>query len=424
MRSSLSRTLLLVMPFLLFSAVCSADFNEAYWENYAEVRLPASGPLPPLGVVMLDPAKFQGSGRGEPFSDIRVLTRDKAEVPYQIISRAPVTRTEEVPVSMKNLSLAPGNETRCIGQIEQAPLTYNVVEILTGDKGFFRQVSISGSMDGRQWNLIKPNGVIFDYVYSPEDAIRHVKIKIPDSTYPFLEIRVMNGQEVPLHLKGLSVSYVRTDPGSEEHIGAWLTKTEQDEKNRQSILMISTSSVFPVRKIDLLTQEKNFRRRVDIYTRPGNGDWTKWAEDIIFSFQTDTVNESKLHVLFPEIAGREFKLIIRNYDSPPLAITGIRVSGHRKTLVFKLDALQRYFIFWGNPAARAPHYDIAELVSRHPIDAIPTFPVGPVLKNPGFTDPSKRLPFTERYTWLLYGIVALLIVGLIAWQYRIIKKTA
>ncbi|TAN39533.1 MAG: DUF3999 family protein [Nitrospirae bacterium] len=423
MNGSLVRALLLVIPFLLCSAVCSADFKEAYWENYAEIHLPASDPLPPLGGLMLDPSKFQGSGRGDTFSDIRVLTRDKAEVPYQIISRAPVTRTEAVPVHMKNLSLTPGNETLCIGQIEQAPVTYNVVEVLTADKGFFRQVSISGSMDGRQWNMIKPNGVVFDYVYSPEDAIRHVRIKIPDSTYPFLEIRIMNKQEAPLSVKGLSVSYVRTDPGSEEQVGAWLSSTEQDIKNRQSILMVSTSSLFPVGKIDLLTQEKNFRRKVEVFTRAGNGDWTKWAEDIIFSFQTDTVNEAKLQVLFPEIASRELKLVIRNYDSPPLAITGIRMSGHRRTLVFKLDARQRYFIFWGNPTARGPQYDIAELVSRHAIDAIPAFSVGPALKNPGFTDPSKRLPFTERFTYLIYGVVALLIFGLIAWQYRIIKKT-
>jgi len=424
MRKILRNALFIVMALFLFRAAGSADFKEEHWENYAEILLPSTGSLPPLGSVMLESWKFQNTGGGQTFSDIRVLTQNRAEVPYQIITRSPGTRAEEVPVRMVNLSRTPEKDTVFTGQIEKPPLTYNVIEIRTGDRGFFRQVSISGSMDGRQWNVIKPNGVIFDYTYSPDDTIRHAKIRINDSTYPHLQIRIMNKQEPPLSITGLSVSYIRTEPGLEENVNAWISRTEQDMRNRKSILTIATSSSFPIRKIDLQTQEKNFRRKVEIFIRAENGEWSKWAEDIIYSFKTDTVEESKLHVLFPETASREIRLIIRNYDSPPLAISGIQAGGHRKTLIFKMETPQRYYIFWGNPTARLPQYDLSELISRHSIDVIPSFQLGPVLKNPEFTDPSKRLPLTERYTRLIYVVVALLIIGLIVWQYAIIKKTA
>jgi hypothetical protein len=44
------------------------------------------------------------------------------------------------------------------------------------------------------------------------------------------------------------------------------------------------------------------------------------------------------------------------------------------------------------------------------------------MPNTKFAGDNARKPFTERYKYLLYGIVGLAIVGLIFLQYRVFKR--
>ncbi len=421
MIKKLGCALLLILVSIIFISNIYADFDERHWEMYAEIQIPPEGQLPSLGAVFLEQWYFENAKAKTSFSDIRILSGSKVEVPYQIITRSPETKVEELTVRMLNLSKTKQDETYFEGLIEKAPIIYNMIEILTDEKNFYRQVQLFASTDGQKWNLIRGDAVIFDY--SGEENLRHTKITFPDSRYRYLSIKIINNTDKPIKITGLKVFYNKTDPGIETGGNAFISKQETDSRKKESIIIVNLSPNFPVRKINLITSDKNFQRRVGIWVKQDSKEWIKWSDDMIFDFITEKVKESKMDITIPEISSRELKFVIKNYDSPPINITGINIIGYKKTAIFKLYGKQKYYIFWGNPQAQSPQYDISQLIAKHNSRDIRLFTVSEQKKNPKFIGHEKRLPFTERYKYLLYGIIILVMAGLILLQYKVIKKT-
>jgi hypothetical protein len=148
----------------------------------------------------------------------------------------------------------------------------------------------------------------------------------------------------------------------------------------------------------------------------------QWAQGSIFNFDTKTIHESRLAIDMPEIAAREFRLVLRNFDNPPLAVSSVNGEGYRRLLVFKQLPDRKLYLFWGNPLAQQPQYDLAGLIARQKPDDIPHVSLGMARPNSGFAGDNARLPFTERYKYLLYAVIALAIAGLILLQYRVFKR--
>ena len=412
-------TLLFILS-SMFTSNANADFDERYWEWYAELQIPSDGQLPTFGSVYLEPGFLENSKFRFPFSDIRIITSNNLEVPYQITTRSPEKKVEELSVRILNLSYTKKKETYFEGVLEKAPVVYNMVEIITDEKNFYRQVQLFGSMDGKIWNLIRSDTVIFDY--SREEYLKHTKIFFNDSSYKYLGIKIINNNEKPLKISGFKVYHQKIDPGIEAVVNSWISKKEENSKNKESILIVNLSSFFPASKIRLNTSDKNFQRKINVLVKRDT-EWIMWADDIIFNFDTEKIKESKLDINIPEVSTKEMKLIIKNYDSPPINILRINVFAFKKILAFKLGEKGKYFLFWGNDQSKPPHYDISQLMAKHDIRDIKIFSIGIPKMNPNFVGHEKRLPLTERYKYLIYGVIILVIALLILLQYKVIKKT-
>jgi hypothetical protein len=413
---------LLMLCLFSFGAQVQAEFDARYWEQYAEIDIPNIDSLPPLAGISLEPWLFEGTKPINSMSDLRILTDTKVEIPYQIVTRDQQTKSEELPVKVLNLSITKQNETYFVGYIDLPQVVYNELEIITPAENFYRQVQVLGSMDGKEWNQLRRKAVIFNY--HKEELIQHTTITFPDSVYKYLSVRIMNAPEKPLKILGLKVYYQQTEPGITTPVNLWITKQEEKTLDRESIVFLNQNSYFPARKIKLETPDTNFQRRIEIYAKPGNSeDWQKLTETVIFNFDTDKIKAANLELYLPEVFTKELKLVIQNYDSPPIRISNVIGSSYRKDLIFKLDNKQKYYLFWGNPEAKTPQYDISELIVRHGVNDIPIYSLGMKKKNTGFIGLKQRLPFTERYKYLLYGIVVIVILGLILLQYSVIHSS-
>lgn len=134
------------------------------------------------------------------------------------------------------------------------------------------------------------------------------------------------------------------------------------------------------------------------------------------------MHESQLAIDMPEVAAKEFRLIFKNLDSPPLSVTNITGKGYRRLLIFKQQADRKLYLFWGNPLAQQPRFDLAGIIVKQKLDELPMASLGPVRENTKFAGNDARLPFTERYKYLLYVVVILAIAILIFLQYRVIRR--
>jgi hypothetical protein len=406
---------------LLTVLTCSASsFDERLWEKYAEITGPQRAGNSALAGIYLEPYQLGDTGTKTPLADLRVMTDRKEETPWQMVVQRPETQPRELAAQSRNLSQTSEGETWVELQIGTQPSRSDMIEVITPDSNFSRQVQVMGSPDGSKWNTLRKDGVIFDN--SRHEKSRLTRISFPPSNFRYLALKISNNGDTPLTISAIKVFEEARSDGRTYSIPGSTGAVETIPDRNETSMIVTMGTIFPLDRIRITTPDRNFQRPVEIQVKHDGGDWGTWATGTIYNFDTETIHESRMTIDLPEIATREFRLIFRNHDNPVLKAVTVNGEGYRRLLVFKQDPGRKQYLFWGNPAAKAPNYDLADLVARQKPDQIPTMHLGNSMPNTKFAGDTARRPFTERYKQLLYGIVGLAIAGLILLQYRVFRR--
>jgi hypothetical protein len=406
---------------LLFALPCSASsFDERLWEKYAEITGPQRPVKSALAGIYLEPYQLGGTGTKNPLADLRVMTDRKEETPWQILVQRPEKKPRELSARTRNLSQMPGGETWVELQIDQKSSRSDMIEVVTTDNNFSRQVQVQGSSDGVSWNTIRKDGVIFDN--SRNEKSRLTSISFSPSGYRYLALKIANNGEAPLTISALKVFEDARSDGQTYSIQGLSGSIETNPDRKETSMIVTMNLIFPLNRLKVMTPDRNFQRTVEVQIKRDNGDWSSWASGTIYNFDTSAIRESSMIIDMPEIATREFRLIFKYYDNRPLQAVSVAGEGYRRLLVYKHDPERKQYLFWGNPAAKTPQYDLAGLVARQKLNEIPVMQLGKSMPNAQFAGDNARKPFTERYKLLLYGVVGLAIAGLVFLQYRVFKR--
>lgn len=420
MTKYLTCSLLCALLLLCGTAGHCSTFDERLWEKYAEFDAISVKNDGNLAGMYLEPHQFGEETAKTPFADLRIVTDNKEEVPWQIISRRPEKLKEELQAQMRNLSRTEKGETWLELLIDKQPTHVNAVEIITSDTDFSRQVQVLGSPDGKNWNTLRKDGVVFDI--NRGEKLHHTRITFPQASFRHLALKIANGDAQPLSIADVKVFQDNDSQGQTYTIQGKTEKPEINASRKESSIAVRMNTVFPLDRLVVATTERNFQRTVEVQIKRGNGDWEHWAQGTVFSFDTATMHESQLAIDMPEVATRDFRLVFKNCDSPPLAVTGVNGEGYRRLLVFKQQAGQKLYLFWGNPLVQQPQYDLAGLIAKQKLDELPIAYLSQPRPNTKFAGNNARLPFTERYKYLLYVVVTMAIAGLIFVQYRVFRR--
>jgi hypothetical protein len=408
----------LVQIFSSTIGFCTA-FDEKLWEKYTEIQTPRGNREGSLARLYLYPNQL-GDMQGKPFfADLRVVTDRKEEIAWQIVTLKPKIIQNEITHQMQNLSLTEKGETWLELIIGSKATKINAVDIVTPDTDFIRPVKVFGSSDGMNWNVIRKDGLIFDIPRS--EMLRQTRVTFPDSNFNRIMLKIINGDGQPLTIHDVKVLNETVSREQTYMIPGQIHKSQRNISQTENSIVISLNTIFPIDRLTLLTPERNFQRTVDVEIKKATGEWQHWARDTIFNFDTPTMRESKLTVNIPEIATREFRLVFKNLNSPPLSITGISGIGYQRVLVFK-QSDRKMYLFWNNPLAAKPQYDLIGMITKQNLDALPVAALGKPYPNTVFAGNKARLPFTERYKYMLYILVIIIIAGLIFLQYRVFRN--
>ncbi|NTV12975.1 MAG: DUF3999 domain-containing protein [Desulfobulbaceae bacterium] len=397
-----------------------ATFDERLWEKYADIEMSAAKNNGDLAAVYLEPQQFGDLADNGSFADLRVVSDRKEEVPWQIVSRRPERRTEVLPTQIRNLSSTDKGETWLELLVDGQETAANAVEIVTPTTDFTRQVEVLGSVDAKTWNTLRKDGVIFDI--NRGEKLHHTSITFPQASFRHLALKITNGDALPLTISAVKVTQESVSPEQTYSVYGVTGKTEVDVSRQENSIVVRMNTVFPLDRLTIDTAERNFQRLVEVQVKRGAGDWERWVQGSIFSLDTETMHEAQLSINMPEVATKEFRLIFKNLDSPPLPVKNVVGSGYRRLLVFKQSSDKKLYLFWGNPMAQLPHYDLAELIAKEKLDGVPVARLGEVRPNTKFAGNDARLPFSERYKYLLYAVVVMAIAGLVLLQYRVFSR--
>jgi hypothetical protein len=125
-------------------------------------------------------------------------------------------------------------------------------------------------------------------------------------------------------------------------------------------------------------------------------------------------------VRLPETTARYVRLTIQDLDDRPLEITGARVAGARRTVVFEAAAGREYALDYGNPRATAPRYDVERTVKALAVAKFPRATLGPPVPLP---PPAPRTlpPWLEAQPVAMWAAMAVAVIALGALLFRLMR---
>ncbi|MCX6715487.1 MAG: hypothetical protein NT077_00535, partial [Candidatus Taylorbacteria bacterium] len=140
----------------------------------------------------------------------------------------------------------------------------------------------------------------------------------------------------------------------------------------------------------------------------------------ISGVQTPLFSGKSMRVTYPTAKTRYLRISIVNDDNRPLVIASTAlVEGPIVSAIFETRPGESYRLYYGNPSAYQPTYDIARISTYIETNLLPLATVGSESANSLYVAPAAPvIPYTESHRGLLNGLLVLIVIilaGGIGW---------
>ena len=136
-------------------------------------------------------------------------------------------------------------------------------------------------------------------------------------------------------------------------------RVEEDAKQKSTMIYVNTRKE-PLTELAIETSSRNFSRAAAVEVpvmRDGKQLWSEIGRSQISMIDFGGYHSESLTIGFPEQRQSEYRIVIRNADSPPLEIKAVRTSGYVYQAVFLAVVDTKYRLGYGSPEAEKPVYD-------------------------------------------------------------------
>ena len=383
-RSSNSGICLFLLLTLFFAPnIVRADFRAADWKYSREMTLPKPGP-DGFVAIAIDEIIFNYANPG--LGDLRVIGPDKSEIPYVLsIFKGKVQETEYSP-TIFNQAVVPEERQEFIVDLGRRGEKNNRLELLTPDKNFRRPVAVYGSDDTREWKLIRNGFYIFDF--SGDVVVRDVVIRYPENIYRYLRIEIGLEKAKPISIDGVKLRLREEEPPREVvYLPVSMTREENSSLKATDLKINLGYENLPVYKIVLEVDDPEFYRTIEVY---GNTERQyPIGEGTIYKYLIREYQSSELSVGFDESLLGNFLVRVFNHDNKPLAIKTIKAIGLGRFILFRPPDSGKAVLFYGNPNARGPQYDLAALYRNTGNKELTLGQLGSHSGNPDYVPPKQ-----------------------------------
>ncbi len=388
--------------------------------------------------VALDAATFAHAAAG--LADLRLYRAEngnETETPYTIYEPAPVT-AQPKEIAPLNLGKHGGTTTF---EAEMPAGRYSDVDLDVTAKNFIATVAVTGSRtetgsEGTELGIF----TIFDL--TGQKLGRSMVLHLPESDFRYLYFGI-TGPVKPGDVQGLSVERVSTQQRFVAVTAPNPTATAPNgivQKGRETQATFTVPAHVPVDRVEIVpgAQPVNFSRDVKV---TATGRVTQGAGEAALPVRISSagtllrvhgvhdgrrIDEEDLAV---ETTNADFAapdsvwtVTIENGDDAPLDLKSLRLEMAVRKLCFDAAVGAAYTLYYGDAALATPQYDYATLFTPDKNAAEAT--LAPEKANPLYVARPDTRPFTDRYPWLLWVALVLVVALLGAVALRTAKETA
>jgi hypothetical protein len=402
--------------FLLILAMIAsaAPLDLSAWKYRKRIPLtPGDG----LAVVKLDREVYAANGTRHYV--LRVV-RDSEEIPYVLESRGPTQPRGGLPDDMFDEVIVPGVGLQFTLHHE-GRAKHNGVSFQTG-RDCQNRVRVETSQDGVHWAVARNNGRIFQFsLEGPQEGrvFSSLDVSYPVSSRPYVRITVF-GWAGTGALRAKLIPYEPPQAEWFEEIASVTPKVTEDSETKSTLAFIDLGvSGLNVGWLTLETSAPQFQRAVDVESSDDGKAWQTQGFGVISRLPGPDSNEESLRVSIG-CESRYFRIRIYNRDDKPISIDKVRVEGLFREVKFLAPTGGSYWLYYGNPAIKAPAiYDLVDVLNRQQL-AEHNWTLGLQEANPSYhPPPAPTKPWSEQHPAILYTVLggAVLALGIATYRF-------
>lgn len=403
-----------LLSLLLFSFPALQALDTTRWQVQSVIQVPPGS----AGIAAVKLSREIYIQSRTDLADLRVM-RGGEEVPYLIDAHRGTIEYREIAPPVINQSVAPGRGLQLTFDLG-AHSKHSRIRLATSKTNFKQKVRIETGENGRSWSVAREDGYIFDF----SQGDRHMAVLFvdyPASTMRYVRVTVFGWMKSDA-VRQAWAGYRNELPAERDVMDTVVPQRSEDPETKSSLLLIDLKqSGVPYDRVRLNSDPSHYYRAAELETSTDGNDWRFAANGTIFQ----TASEACPGLNFAERHERYLRLRIFNGDDRPIPVKSVVVEATVRLLKFTLGAgAGPFYLFTGNPQAKAPSYDLAAILAREAPRPEVRAALLPPAANPGYRPPTP--PWSERYPQLLYGTLALaiLVMGYVTVRFLLKVKTA
>ncbi len=436
---------------LVLSVICTgvrADFKPDNWKHVAPVNIP-DPPAEARGLVEVSLSPEVLDAAQVDLDDVRIVNAFRREVACVLHRTHPLSKSVQwFQARLFNKTYVPGKSSSVTADFGGEFLK-DAVRIRTKGRDFRRETLIESSSDQKQWQRVREGALLFRINRGGKVEFERDVITTPENNHRYMRITVFNGvddkdrvriEQVGTHRsKGQRKLETRTAPVP---LGAGSVTHEEKKKETRIEFDLGFRNL-PLSEISFDFSELNFFRRATLegrnekttvihYRREDNSPaertvetpWQTVRSFVLFRYSAGIrKSDSSLSVTPRGTGYRYLRLRVHNGDNPPLTFRNAEAARFLQLVRYPYKPQQRYRLFFGNPRASRPAYDLPHYIERLKSEGVVSATLGTMSANPDYDD-DRILPWSERHRVILWvalvGVVVVLAV-LIGRQARSVK---
>ncbi len=324
----------------------------AAWPHTQDFTLAAPG----LMKISLPPGTLDAARPA--LEDLRLYDDAGNELPFLITHPTPSPKAVQ---SARSFRVAL-NPTATVITLETGlaqPL--DGVTLESPAQNFIKAVRVESSSNGENWQPLAQGQPIFHQF----SGAGNLMISFSPTAAKWLRLTIDDQRSSPVPFTGARVHAADVEAIPSEVQNVAIAERDENPGETRLTLNLGTANL-DVASVKIETDEPLFTRAVTVampqVTEAGVIEQTVGSGVIYRVAIEDRPPSGNLAVpLETKIPAREFVLLIRNDNSPPLPITAVRVERRPVYLVFLARSAGTFHLLTGNKFCAAPKYDLAAL---------------------------------------------------------------
>lgn len=302
-------------------------------------------------------------------------------------------------------------------------ITYNSIYLNFAAPQFFKDVTLEGSDDNRNWKTIIENEKVFHYFRPPFDHYYRNKITFEPVTFKYIRVVTDDRDAAKLDLSSAYLPLTEeVSNGDGELLPTGLIRTE-DKVNKTTIVECSFRRMYFIGCIQIkVDNDLPYRREVDVEfltQNTSNDKWVVFGKSIISSNSSNKIyfkNYSSRDENFKTI---KMRITIHNLDDRPLGNIAIDAFTHQEILKCRLEKDKKYVLVYGKENDNLPQYDLAYFKNAIPLNLkyVDLGAESKIVK----PSPEIKTPLISKQVWIWIALTGgVLVIGVFA--LRLLKQ--